>query len=215
MKAKKKTSGSSKTGTTKSGAAKGSPQKKEASNKKSVSKKPKTLPTKKTKITEKKNTKAESKKTIAEKPVQAAPAKTVALRKKAPTKNSGKSVERFDVKGNCRVIGCNSPATTGGYSRTCYIKYWKQIKQKEEIIKQGTLERFLRELVEKYPDRVLLAIHHDLNSEEAYAQMIRELDLYGGIDELEHEAPITDDDHSDNNIDDIKKDIGGKEEDLF
>jgi hypothetical protein len=135
-------------------------------------------------------------------------------RKKTPTQTDSKNVERFDVKGTCRVIGCNSPATTAGYSRTCYIKYWKQIKQKEEILRQGILDRYLRELVDKYPDRVLLAIRHDLSSEEAYAQMIRELDLYGGIDELEHESQIIEDEAEDSIIDDIKKDIG-KEEDLF
>ncbi len=120
-------------------------------------------------------------------------------------------------QGLCRVIGCTAPATTNGYSRACYIKYWKQIKQKEQILSEGTLQRYIRELVEKYPEKTLLAVKHDLASDDAYAQMIRDLDLYGGIDELEHaQSPqnAMDDEEAENDIDSIKKVID-KEEDLF
>ncbi len=116
----------------------------------------------------------------------------------------------------CRVIGCTLPATTIGYSRICYIKYWKQIKSKEQIMEQGVLQRYIRELVDKYPEKILLAIRMDLATDEGYAQMIRDLDLYGGIDELEHAQanPSDDEDSAENDIDDIKKGID-KEDDLF
>jgi len=121
-------------------------------------------------------------------------------------------------QGLCRVIGCTAPATTKGYSRACYIKYWKQIKLKEDILEQGTLQRYISELCEKYPDKTLLALKHDLHSDEAYAQMIRDLDLYGGIDELEHaQSPrntLEEDEEAENDIDSIKKGID-KEDDLF
>lgn len=147
-------------------------------------------------------------------PVQAATA-TKGGKKGGSGETTGKTRRGREPVQICRVIGCNAPATTAGYSRTCYIKYWKQIKQKEEILREGTLVRFLKELVDKYPEKVLFAIQNDLASEEAYAQMIRELDLYGGIDELEHEPPAAvEEEAQDAGIDDIKKDIT-KEEDIF
>jgi hypothetical protein len=121
-------------------------------------------------------------------------------------------------QGLCRVIGCTAPATTGGYSRACYIKYWKQIKQKDLILSEGTLQRYIRELCDKYPEKIIVAVRHDLASDDAYAQMIRDLDLYGGIDELEHaQSPqnaLDDDEETENDLDSIKKGID-KEEDLF
>ena len=125
--------------------------------------------------------------------------------------------ERGSKSQLCRVIGCTQPATTAGYSRLCYIKYWKQIKQKDEILAQGTLQRFIKELVDKYPEKVILAIRTDLASNEAYGQMIRDLDLYGGIDELEHVSPTLNEDEEsqqENDLEDIKKGID-KEDDLF
>lgn len=115
----------------------------------------------------------------------------------------------------CRVIGCMMPATTAGYSRICYIKYWKQIKKKDDILAEGVVHRYIKEIVEKYPEKIVLAIRHDLISDEAYAQMIRELDLYGGVDELEHELAIGEDDNAnEESMDDIKQNITKDDEDF-
>jgi hypothetical protein len=119
----------------------------------------------------------------------------------------------------CRVIGCSQPATTLGYSRLCYIKYWKQIKAKQQVLEQGTLQRFIRELLEKYPEKIILAIRSDLATDEGYASMIRDLDLYGGIDELEHVSHPNsqgddDDEAPENDLEDIKKGIE-KEDEFF
>lgn len=119
-------------------------------------------------------------------------------------------------RNTCRVIGCTLPATTAGYSRICYIKYWKQIKKKDEILKEGTLHRYIQEIVDKYPEKVVLAIRQDLIVDESYAQMIRELDLYGGVDELIHEAATTvdDDANAEESIDDIKREISKDDEEF-
>ena len=119
----------------------------------------------------------------------------------------------------CRVIGCSQPATTLGYSRLCYIKYWKQIKAKQQVLEQGTLQRFIRELLDKYPEKIIHAIRADLATDEGYAAMIRDLDLYGGIDELEHVSSPNatgddDEESSENDLEDIKKGIE-KEDEFF
>jgi hypothetical protein len=117
------------------------------------------------------------------------------------------------TRGLCRVIGCVLPATTVGYSRNCYIKYWKQIKKKEEILAAGTLRGYIEEIVDKYPEKIVLAIAHDMADDEGYAHMIRELDLYGGVDELEHElAPVEEEMEAEESIDDIKRDTVTKED---
>jgi len=134
---------------------------------------------------------------------------------------TSESFEKFDItkRSLCRVIGCILPATTLGYSRNCYIKYWKQIKKREEILKQGGLTHYIQEIMDKSPEKVMLAIRQDLLHDEAYAQMIRELDLYGGVDELEHEVSVSPgDDEDDNSMDDMmgdfKKDIGKDDDDF-
>ena len=83
-------------------------------------------------------------------------------------------------------------------------------------MEQGVLQRYIRELVDKYPEKMIEAIRLDLGTDDGYASMIRDLDLYGGIDELEHaQASSNDDDESmENDIDDIKKGMD-KEDDLF
>jgi hypothetical protein len=133
---------------------------------------------------------------------------------KSGTKGEGKKHGHENRK-VCRVIGCLLPATTGGYSRNCYIKYWKQIKKKDEILQDGTLHRYIGEIVDKYPEKIIMAIRIDLADDEGYAQMIRELDLYGGVDELEHEfATPSDEMAMEEAIDDIKSGFTKDEEEF-
>ncbi len=79
--------------------------------------------------------------------------------------------------GGCREIACENQATTAGYCRGHYIKNWKKIKHKEQILREGRLNQYLEELILKYPDKYIDAIRQDLGSEKEFAKVITDLDL--------------------------------------
>ncbi len=105
----------------------------------------------------------------------------------------------------CREPGCENFATSVGYCRLHYIKNWKRIKRKEMIIKEGKLNRYIDELVTKYPDKYIEMIRQDLNTEASFAKVIRDLELDESLDDGEY-----DNDSIDSLIGSVRK--GGSEE---
>ncbi|MBI4924769.1 MAG: hypothetical protein HY843_02500 [Bdellovibrio sp.] len=97
----------------------------------------------------------------------------------------------------CREVACEGLATTGGYCRLHYIKNWKKIKRKEVILKEKKLNRYIEELVVKYPDKYIEAIRQDLASDKDFSKVISDLDLDEAINEfdIETETPETLIDH--------------------
>jgi hypothetical protein len=78
---------------------------------------------------------------------------------------------------NCREANCENLASSGGYCRLHYIRNWKKIKRKELILKEGKLNRYIEELVNKYPDKYIEAIRQDLATDADFANAIRDLEL--------------------------------------
>lgn len=106
----------------------------------------------------------------------------------------------------CREPACEHLATTGGYCRQCYIKNWKKIKRKELILREKKLNRYIEELVSKYPDKYLDVIRQDLSTEKEFAKVILDLELDESVDEFDV------DNESVEVIDNIKRDFEGEDE---
>jgi hypothetical protein len=104
--------------------------------------------------------------------------------------------------GACREIACENQATTAGYCRAHYIKNWKKIKHKEQILREGRLNQYLDELIAKYPDKYIEAIKQDLASEKDFAKVITDLDLDETSDDFD-----VDQEPMENIIDTIKRDF--------
>lgn len=110
----------------------------------------------------------------------------------------------------CREVACEGLATTAGYCRLHYIKNWKKIKRKEQILSEGKLNQYIEELVLKYPDKYIEAIRQDLSSEKEFAKVIYDLDLDESVDEFDIEGETVD-----SLIDTIKRDFDDEGETGF
>lgn len=102
----------------------------------------------------------------------------------------------------CREVVCELAATTGDYCRLHYIKNWKRIKRKEMILKEGKLNRYIEELVAKYPDKYIEAIRTDLANDKDFAKVVSDLELDEAVDDFDMDS-----DSIDSLIDSIRRDI--------
>jgi uncharacterized protein YihD (DUF1040 family) len=110
----------------------------------------------------------------------------------------------------CRETGCENLSSTKGYCRLDYIKNWKKIKRKEMILKEGKLNQYIEELVNKYPEKYIDVIRQDLSTEVNFNKVIHDLELDESIDDLDYDG-----DSIDALIGGIKKeaeDFGGDDE---
>lgn len=89
----------------------------------------------------------------------------------------------------CREASCESIATTNQYCRMHYIKNWQKIKLKETILNEGRLQRYIVELVDKYPDKYIEAIQEDLLSDKAFSRIIQEFEVQQPDEEFEEIEP--------------------------
>ncbi len=112
----------------------------------------------------------------------------------------------------CREVACEQLGAANGYCRMHYIKNWGQIKRKEVILKEKKLDRFIEEIVTKYPDRHLEAIRMDLLNERAFAKVVSDLELEGNVEDVEAAAEADDENESENVIDTIRRDFDGEAE---
>jgi len=101
----------------------------------------------------------------------------------------------------CREVGCEAKATSSGYCRLHYIKNWKRIKKKELLLREGKLNRYIEELVQKYPDKYIEAIRHDLSDDSEFNKAVSDLDLDEGVDDFESDSDF------DHLVDSIRKDL--------
>jgi hypothetical protein len=91
-------------------------------------------------------------------------------------RSSGK-LSRQDAGDVCRELACEMLATSATYCRMHYIKNWKRIKSKEVLLQEGKLDRYIGELVAKYPDKYLEAIRQDLQSDRDFLKVVRDLEI--------------------------------------
>ncbi len=131
-----------------------------------------------------------------------------ALKKKvksAVTASAQRSMSRSDrgeSETGCREAACEGLATSAGYCRLHYIKNWKKIKRRELVLKEGKLNKYIEELVSKYPEKYIDAIRHDLSTDKEFSKVVRDLELDESIDDFEAENEAID-----SIIDNIRRDI--------
>jgi hypothetical protein len=103
---------------------------------------------------------------------------------------------------SCIEKGCDNIRTTLSWCRLHYIKNWKHIQRKQDILKEGKLQEFIEELISKYPPKYIEAIIKDLADDRDFYRVLNELNI---TSEFEFEE---DDFESANDDDDAGDDIG-------
>lgn len=89
----------------------------------------------------------------------------------------GREVCNAQGESACGELTCEKLTRSGGFCRLHYIRNWRKIKRKELILKEGKLNRYIEELVNKYPDRYMDAIRTDLENDNEFAKTIQELEI--------------------------------------
>ncbi len=150
-----------------------------------------------------------------------APAPVVVLTKpqRAPRGGAAGTVlitrsRKKDAGDVCREVACEMLATSSGYCRMHYIKNWKKIKQKEVLLKERKLDRYIEELVAKYPDKYIEAIRQDLLTDKEFAQVARDLEITDATDDDETTVETESGTDSESFIDSIRKDFGADDVDF-
>ena len=86
---------------------------------------------------------------------------------------------------DCLFKNCDNPATTMGYCRFHYIKEWKEIKSKQEILGGKRLASLIEEIIKKYPTPYIESLLSDLQCEQSFYLALRELNIESNYDELD------------------------------
>ena len=77
----------------------------------------------------------------------------------------------------CRVRDCDQVSTVEGYCRYHYLLLWKKIQIRKHILIDGKLEKYVEDLMARYPDKFLEVIRKDLKTEKDFLSVIQELEI--------------------------------------
>ncbi len=77
----------------------------------------------------------------------------------------------------CRVRDCDQVSNVEGYCRYHYLLLWKKIQVRKHILIDGKLEKYVEDLMGRYPDKFLDVIKKDLKSEKDFLSVIQEMEL--------------------------------------
>jgi hypothetical protein len=96
----------------------------------------------------------------------------------------------------CLVKGCDNLATTAGHCRLHYIRDWTEIKQKQEVLRDGKLQIYIEDLVTKYPLKFINEIVKDLMDDRSFYKVLKELNVedVGSFDECDEDMMDDDQD---------------------
>ncbi|MCY4643398.1 MAG: hypothetical protein OXB88_02170 [Bacteriovoracales bacterium] len=113
----------------------------------------------------------------------------VGLSEEFPIANIQKAIKglNFFVSENedCLEKGCDNLATTLGYCRFHYIKNWKEIKVKQQILESGKLVALIEELIEKFSLEYVESILSDLQDEKSFYLALKDLNIESDFEEEE------------------------------
>ena len=99
----------------------------------------------------------------------------------------------------CGEKNCDNLRTTQQYCRLHYISNWQDIKRKREILKEGKLQEYIEELINKYPPKYIESILGDLQDDKDFFKALGDLNIASEI-EFDEDGESTeegDDDDSD------------------
>jgi chemotaxis protein histidine kinase CheA len=77
----------------------------------------------------------------------------------------------------CMEKGCDNLRTTQGYCRLHYIKNFKTIKRKKEILREGKLQDYITELISKYPPKFIEQMLSDLTDDREFYKVLNDLGI--------------------------------------
>ena len=77
----------------------------------------------------------------------------------------------------CKVRDCDQISTVEGYCRYHYLLLWKKIQTRKHILLDGKLEKYVEELMARYPDKFVDVIKKDLKTEKDFLSVIQELEI--------------------------------------
>lgn len=77
----------------------------------------------------------------------------------------------------CRVRDCDQVSNVEGYCRYHYLLLWKKIQFRKHILIDNKLEKYIEDLMARYPDKFLEVIRKDLKSEKDFVSVIQEMEL--------------------------------------
>ena len=97
---------------------------------------------------------------------------------------------------SCVEKGCDNIRTTLSWCRLHYLKNWKGIQRKKEILAEGKLQEYIEELISKYPPKYIDAITNDLSDDKEFYKVLNELNITNEFD-FEEEDFEADNDEAD------------------
>ena len=77
----------------------------------------------------------------------------------------------------CKVRDCDQISNVEGYCRYHYLLLWKKIQTRKHILVGGKLEKYVEDLMARYPDKFVEVIKKDLKTEKDFLSVIQELEI--------------------------------------
>ncbi len=77
----------------------------------------------------------------------------------------------------CKVRDCDQISKVEGYCRYHYLLLWKKIQTRKHILIDGKLEKYVEDLMARYPDKFVEVIKKDLKTEKDFLSVIQELEI--------------------------------------
>ena len=91
----------------------------------------------------------------------------------------------------CKVRDCDQVSNVDGYCRYHYLLLWKKIQTRKHILIDGKLEKYVEDLMARYPDKFVEVIKKDLKTEKDFLSVIQELEIdESAINEAESDEEV-------------------------
>lgn len=99
----------------------------------------------------------------------------------------------LDAEGRryCRARDCDQAAMVETYCRYHYLLFWRKIQNRKKILLDGKLDRYIEELMTRYPDKFLEMIRRDLRTEKDFLGAIQEMEIDEGANDNDFEEDTT------------------------
>lgn len=95
------------------------------------------------------------------------------------TEEKDEEVYLTDSEGRrlCKVRDCDQISTVEGYCRYHYLLLWKKIQTRKHILQDNKLEKYITDLMARYPDKFVDVVKKDLKTEKDFLSVIQELEI--------------------------------------
>lgn len=101
---------------------------------------------------------------------------------------------------SCVEKGCDNIRSTLSWCRLHYLKNWKGLQRKKEVLAEGKLQEYIEEMISKYPAKYVDAIMKDLGDDKDFYKVLNELNISNEFDFDEEDFEADSDSDSDDDI---------------